>query len=114
MSAAFEEKRRFPRVKFRTGLRYQIRGLPEVKDTLSDDISIGGLGFSNSEFIAPRTALNLEINILAHILKTQGLVTWSSPLPRSDKYHIGVEFAGLNLDDKNYLGDYIDMQLGKI
>lgn len=110
----FEEKRLTPRIKLSTPLRYQIRGEPEFNTTVSDDISVGGLSFYESKFIAPKTPLNLEINVLSRILRPMGRVAWSSPLPHSDRYRLGIEFLEFNLKEKDYLSDYIDMQTGQL
>ncbi len=110
----FEEKRLTPRIRLHSPLRYQICGEREFNNTLSDDISMGGVGFLNNRFLAPKTTLNLEINVLSRVLRPLGMITWSSPLPHSDNYRLGVEFLEFNPQEKNYLKDYIDMRLGKL
>lgn len=114
MAAAVEEKRRFSRITLHSPLRYQIRGLSEFHNTLSNDISLGGVSFNNSRFIASNTAVALEINVLSRSLRPIGRVAWSSPLPHSDRYHLGIEFLEFDPKEKNYLSDYIDMQRGKL
>jgi hypothetical protein len=105
-----EEKRRFPRMPLRIPLHYQVRGTSKFNNSISNDISSGGLGFTNNEFIAPNTALMLELDILSRALRPIGRVAWSSPLSHSDKYQLGVEFLELDPKEKNYLSDYIDMK----
>lgn len=114
MEAQLEEKRRFPRIEVHTPLRYQIRGAPEFTNAISNDISIGGLGFINDEFIASKANLTLEFNILSRVLNPIGSVVWSSPLPHSNRYRIGIEFLELNEKEKKYLQDFIDMQMNKL
>lgn len=109
-----EEKRRFPRIKTQMPMRYQIRGTSVFNTATADDISRGGMSFINDYFIAPATTLMLEVNLLAQVLSPIGRIAWSSPLPHSDRYRIGVEFTDLDQRQKNYLDDYVDMQLGKI
>ena len=109
-----EYKRRFPRIRIQTPLRYQIRGSPEFYNTLVDNISVGGLSFINTEFIRPSANLNIEINILSRILNSTGRVSWASPLPHSDRYKLGIEFVDLDPIQRHYLSDYIDIQRGKI
>lgn len=109
-----ENKRRFPRVELRIPLHYQIRGTPEFNSAISEDISVGGIGFLNNKFMAPSSNLRLEITVLSHTLTPIGRVTWTSPLPHSNRYHLGIEFLELNAVEKRFLGDYIDMQMGKI
>ncbi|MFA4842326.1 MAG: PilZ domain-containing protein [Candidatus Omnitrophota bacterium] len=112
--AGFEEKRQFPRLSSHIPVRYQVRGEADFNDTLSDDISIGGICVNNKEFVAPQTILNLKLNVLSRVLSTQGTVAWSAPLPHSDKYRMGIQFSGFELSEKNYFGDYINMQLGNL
>ncbi len=114
MGFTVEEKRGFPRITFRTPLRYQIRGTSEFSDTILENISVGGIGFVNNKFIIPQTLVMLEINILSHILRPIGKVAWASSLSHSDKYRLGIEFLELDCRDKNYLKDFIDMQTGRL
>ena len=114
MITGTEEKRRLPRIKLKTPLRYQIRGLPELNETVSDNVSLGGIGFINDRFIAPKTLVMLEINVLSRVLRPLGKIAWAASLPRSDNYRIGVEFLELDRGEKNYLTDYVDMQMGRL
>ncbi|MCK9604375.1 MAG: PilZ domain-containing protein [Candidatus Omnitrophica bacterium] len=109
-----ENKRRFPRVELHIPLRYQIRGRPDFNNAICEDISVNGVGFTNDRFIPPLSKLTLELNVLSRSLSPIVTVAWSSPLPHSNKYHLGVEFLELNPVEKRYLGDYVDMQRGKI
>jgi hypothetical protein len=114
MAMTSQEKRRFPRLELSLPLRYQIRGMPEFNNAVSDNFSVGGVSFINDKFIAPNTALMLEINILSRILNPVGRVVWSYNVSRSDKYKLGIEFLELDPADKNYISDYIDMLTGKL
>lgn len=113
-SAFFKEKRNFPRIKLRIPLRYQIRGKPEFYNTVSSDISLSGIGFTDDKFITPNTCAGLEINLLSRVLRMQGKIVRSSPVAHSDKYRLGVEFLEWDPPEKNYLKDFIDMQMGKL
>jgi c-di-GMP-binding flagellar brake protein YcgR len=107
-----KEKRRFPRLKLNTPLRYQVRGAPKFDNALSDDISVGGISFVNQEFIPPETLVGLEIGILSKILSPVGKIIWSSPLPHSNRYRTGIEFLELDPQQKNFLSDYINLRMG--
>lgn len=109
-----EEKRRFPRIGLHTPIRFQIRGLSQSDNAISDDISIGGLSFIGNTFIAPSTPVLLEINLLSRILHPVGKIAWSCSLPHSDRNRLGIEFVELSPGEKSYLSDYIDMQMGKL
>ena len=109
-----EEKRVAPRITFRTPLRYQVRGKPEFNDTVSENISSGGIGFINNNFIVPQTLVMLEIGILSRVLKSVGRISWASSMPHSEKYRLGVEFVELSAPEQNFLNDFVDMQTGRL
>lgn len=114
MAFKLEKERRFPRIKLSSPLRYQIRGTPEFNETVCDNISVGGMSFINHKFIAPKTPVAVEINVLSRILRPIGRIAWSLPLSHSDRYRSGVEFLEVGPRERDYLSDYIDMRLGKI
>lgn len=107
------ERRRFPRIKLRTPLRFVVRGTPEYSSVVSDDVGIGGISFINEKFIPRKTHLMLEMNVLSRVLNPVGKVISAIPLPHSNRYRLGVEFVDLNPKEKNYLSDYINMQLSQ-
>jgi Tfp pilus assembly protein PilZ len=72
------------------------------------------MSFTDDNFLPSATALMLEVNILSRVLCFIGKVAWASPLPHSDRYRIGVGFEEAAQPDKDFLSDYIDMQLGRI
>lgn len=109
-----EEKRFFPRVKCRAALRYQIRGSSLFNNTISEDICSAGVGFIADAFIAPSNNIGLQINVLSRVLNPIARVMWITPVPRSDRYHLGLKFVEFDPNEKKYLSDFIDMQTGKI
>ena len=108
-----EEKRRFPRITFKAPIHYQVRGRSEFSNAVSSDLSLGGLNFVTDKFIAPRTSVGLEVDVLSRILSPIGRVAWLSPLAHSDRYKVGVEFLEFDPPEKVYLNDYLDMMPGK-
>jgi len=111
MNGKFVEKRRFPRIPYNSQIRYQVRGSKDFDNVLGKDISSGGLRFSNDEYIAPKTVLMMEVNILAKVLNFIGKVSWTEPLPHANDYQFGVEFLETDCNNMNFLNDFIDMQL---
>ncbi len=105
-----EEKRQFQRVGLRTVLRYQVRGEPSFANSVSDNISEGGVAFNALKFIPPSTPVMLEISLLSKILHPIGKVSWCQPLPHSSRNRLGVEFLEFNPMERKYLSDYIEMQ----
>lgn len=114
MDAAYQEKRKMPRIKLPLPVRYRIRGSPAFENALVGDISAGGLSFTGNGFLAPATTLNLEINVYSRLIEPVGKIAWAKPLPHSNRYLMGVEFVELNLTDRNYLDDYIRIRMNRL
>lgn len=111
MTERSEEKRRFPRLGLHTPIRYQVRGQPQFDNTISNDISLGGLSFIGNSFIPPQTPVMLEVNILSKILRAVGKISWAQSIPHSYRNRIGVEFLEMPNEEKQYLDEYLNMQL---
>jgi hypothetical protein len=105
------ENRIFPRVGFHSQIRYQVRGKPDFDNVLGNDISCGGLRFTSEKFIPTSTLVMLEINVLNRVLRPVGKVAWSTPLAHSDRKQTGVEFMDFDRLERNYLKDFVEMQL---
>ena len=108
----YKERRYSSRVKLRVPLHYQLQGDSEFGNTLTEDVSLGGIGFVNNKFLASGVRILLEFNILSRLLKAIGKIVWSSPLPHSDRYRVGIQFQELDPIVSRDLSDYIDMQTG--
>jgi hypothetical protein len=113
MSVKQEESRRFPRIKFSNPLRFQVRGSPDSSTSLSENISLNGIGFMHNNFIAPLTPLMLEIKLLSRVLRPIGRVVWSSPSAHSNRYRLGVEFLEMDIQEKKVLSDFINMRVNQ-
>lgn len=110
MELKLEDQRHFFRIRLQAPLHYQIRGKPNFNNTVTENISIGGLSFTNDKFIAPNTLLTLQVNVLSKILNPIARVAWVNSLPYNDRYRLGVEFIELDPTQKRYLADYINMR----
>ena len=104
------EKRRYSRVKLKSPLHFNIRGKGDFNDTVAEDISSGGICFTNNKYIAPLTNLMLEVKVLSRVLYPIGKIVWVNPLAHSDRFRMGAEFVELDPENKLYLSEYILMQ----
>ena len=109
-----QERRVFTRTKLKTALRYQIRGTQDFNNAICDDISLVGIGFVNNEFLTPETLVSLEINVLSKVLHAVGKISWSLPLPHSERFRVGIQFLEFDSAQKDYLTDFIRMQLNQL
>jgi len=114
MEAAATEKRRFPRIEFKSPLQYRLRGTRGYRNTIAEDVSLGGLRFSDNYFVAPKSHLNLEFNALNRLIQAVGKVVWVSHIPHTDRYRYGVEFIGSDRQNLSFLNDFIMLRTGAI
>ena len=106
-----KENRSSPRINFHSKVHYQLRGKPEFDSAVTSNISCGGMRFSNDKFIPTSTAIMLEINVLNRVLRPIGRIAWSQPVSHSNRSHMGVEFIEFDTLERNYLKEFINMQL---
>lgn len=114
MSLTKREQRVLPRVNSRLNVRCQVRGKPACSWGVTYDISASGIAFISDRFIAPRTELNLELNVMHKVLKPAGRIAWASAVPYSGRYRLGVEFIEFDIIEKNYLADYLHIQKNRV
>lgn len=107
-----KENRTYPRIDFHSQIRYQLRGRQDFDNAVSNDISSGGLRFTNHRFIPTSTLVMLEINVANRLLRPIAKVAWANQLAHTDRNQMGVEFVEFNELERNYLKDFITMQLG--
>ena len=100
-----QERRQSERVISRCPLRYQFKGQPNFYDTVTRDISAGGLRFITNQFIPAFAELFLELSLrpAAEPLQVPAKVTWIQKVPHSDQYHVGACFSELNQEHKKNL-----------
>jgi hypothetical protein len=109
-----QDRRVAARTKLRTALRYQIRGTSDFNNAICDDISLAGIGFVNDEFLSPDTLVSLEINVFSKVICAVGMIAWSFRIPHSERFRTGIRFLEFDSVDKDYLIDYINMQLDQL
>ncbi|MCM8800821.1 MAG: PilZ domain-containing protein [Candidatus Omnitrophica bacterium] len=105
-----KERRRFLRVNFKQPLRYQVLGLGVLKNTITEDISLGGIGFINEEFIPTGTVIKLGFNVFLSYIEVLGKIVWVQLVPYSDRYRFGVEFRNLDLKANKSISDFLELQ----
>jgi hypothetical protein len=105
------DRRLFPRVRIKGPISYLVRGSHDGGHVQTDDISLGGVGFSSNVFFPPATAMNLEISVASRTLRPIGKVTRSMSSTHSDAFKTGISFVEIEPDEKKYLSDFITMRL---
>jgi c-di-GMP-binding flagellar brake protein YcgR len=110
MTGDIREKRLHSRIRLKTPLRFQLLGSNEINHTISENISLEGMGFISQSFIAPNALLSLELNIISNFISPVGEVRWTQNLPHSDRYRVGVEFSEIKEEQKKRLQDYVELK----
>lgn len=114
------EKRRFIRFNISLKLNYTVQKEPRVEKTgMTKDVSAGGMQILTEEKLATGSRLGIRFFIPnapnpAHL---SAVVLWSKEAPGEKKlsYTAGVEFKGIEEDNKNtFLKFLCDLMYGKI
>ena len=101
-------KRIAQRYRMPVPVKYYVRGSQAVCNAVScEDISSGGIGFSDGRFIPPATNIMLELTLAKRTVSSVGRIAWVSVSSRSSRYRLGVEFIEMNPVDREYLRKYI-------
>lgn len=106
------EKRRFPRVKVRIPVRYkEVRDGAEsvAVDSLTCDVSAGGLRFTTDKLISKARNLLLELDIpnLIHPVKAVSRVAWVEKTNVDGHYEIGSEFMEITEKDRELIAKFL-------
>lgn len=109
----FREKRRNPRLDTHIPVRYRKLGKregPKEANTVSKDLSNGGVRFTTDEFVSRACRLVLELNMpmFTKPVKAIGKVAWIRKLPYGDSYEIGNRFLDITKGDRKLLSEYLE------
>jgi len=104
-----KETRRFPRVRYTSPIRLQIRGSNSFSRTVGENVSETGICFVNDRFIAPSTPVMFELEVLSRVLHPVGKIVWTTPFSHSNRYRLGTEFVEFEENDRKFLADYINL-----
>jgi len=113
-----KERRIFPRVKDNIFVFFQLMKGDMSFETITEDISQGGLMFTTSNFIPERTELQCEIQQPLNSSKDLFLpiaakvrVMWSRKKERDNEYVVGGKIIEMNEENENRIRNYVDNSL---
>lgn len=107
-----DERRRYRRAE--SSLSIQYRNLRKPGDvpiqTLTKNISEGGVSFKSSEFIslACRLVVEISLPILPKPIKAISKIAWIRKIPSSDQYELGNQFLEITKEDKAHLINFVN------
>lgn len=113
----FPERRQFVRVNMTMSVQY--RGIRQASDsiinTISRDISTGGIRLLVNEFISVFTRLVLEIAVPStpKPVKAVSKVAWIQKRPYGEQYEVGVEFMDMPEEDRRDIFDFVEKSIPK-
>lgn len=105
-----EERRRAPRIRAYRPLRLYQPSTVRVVETLTKELSAGGLRCLSHTFLPVSTDVSMEFGFLAGepLISARGRTVWFRALRESEQFDLGIEFSNISPDDKRRLSAYID------
>ena len=105
-----EERRSAPRIRAYRPVRLQRPNAPQVIETLTKDLSIGGLRCVSPTLLPVSTELNLELVLSTgdEPLTVRGRTVWFQILPQSEQFDLGISFLDLPPRTERRLSAYLN------
>jgi len=105
-----DEQRRHPRVLCVLPVRIIVRGRYQLLETLTKNISLGGLKCLTPAEKPVGTPVSIEIGLgmRQEPLFSQGRIMWMERVPYSEQFYIGVEFDQLSPRNSTLLSVYLE------
>jgi len=110
-----ENKRRFRRICSGVPVQFKNLRMPtEIpSDTVTRNLSEGGVCFEASKFISLACRLVVEISIPTSPkpIKAISKVAWIRKIPSSEKYELGNQFLEITKEDKQHVLNFVNESL---
>ncbi|MBN2097804.1 MAG: PilZ domain-containing protein [Candidatus Omnitrophica bacterium] len=110
----FQERRRYVRLKTCVEVKYTVIGKPGGIQSLTKNISAGGLCLTTDEKLSTETPLQLELKLpdLKDTIRALGRVVWQKNFESGGKepkiyFDTGIEFTGISDFDRFNINRYI-------
>ncbi len=104
----WQEKRRLSRIRGNLPLRYELRPEGKYGNTVTKDVSEGGLRIVLDHYIPKLSQMLLQLNLSsAKIVDLTGNVTWSQRIPNSYRYESGIKFTNINSQTRKEIEEYV-------
>ena len=105
-----QDRRQFPRNTCRLPVRLYPKQEPRVIETLTKDLSLGGLRCLSRQEKPSGAPLSVELMLEPgeRPLTVRGHVAWSRPIQQSDQFEVGISFYAVQENTKKHLSSYLD------
>ena len=83
---------------------------PKIVETLTKDVSEGGVRCVSSELFPVSSDLGVEMTLFKgeESLSVKGKAVWFRMIPHSDQFDLGISFLDMSPQDKRRLSVYIE------
>ena len=110
-----EERRASPRIRVYHPVRLHRPSTPQAVETLTKDLSVGGLRCISPELFPVSSELSIEL-VLSNgeePFTVRGQTRWFRMIPNSDQFYVGISFLELSPQNKRRLSVYLERLAGK-
>ena len=104
------ERRGGARIRAYRPVRLHLPRSPRILETLTKDLSVGGVCCITSIPFPVSTQLNLELVLSSGEgpVSARGRTVWFRNIPHSDQFDIGISFSDVPDDDRRRLSVYLN------
>ncbi len=110
MDSSLMERRRWTRLRSHLPVRFQDLRTQRFVETLSKDLSAGGVRCLTHEFLPASRELIVEISLYRATppVKARARVAWIQQVPHADQYCVGLEFLQIPKALQDEIQTYIE------
>lgn len=104
------ERRANPRIRIYHPVRLHRPGVPQTVETLTKDLSVGGLRCISATLFPVSTDIQVELVLMngEEPLTARGQTRWFRMIANSDQFDIGISLLDLSPQNKRRLSAYLD------
>ena len=105
------ERRANPRIRTYHPLRLHRPGVPQMVETLTKDVSAGGIRCLSSTLFPVSTEVQVELVLMngEEPLTARGQTRWFRMIANSDQFDIGISFLYFSPQNERRLSVYLDL-----
>ena len=103
------ENRKSPRARISFPLKCEVSEKTSYFNSVSKDLSNGGVRVLSEQFIAPGDTVSLNINLIEKMISARAKVVWCNESEYGQRYLFGAEFVDMSEDDKNTLRSFLSL-----
>ena len=105
-----QERRQSLRVRAYRPIRLHRPSTPEMVETLTKDLALGGVRCISATLFPVSTEFNLELILSSgdEPLAVRGRTVWFRTIPQSEQFDIGIVFHELSAQNKRRLSGYLE------